>query len=90
MVLAATSSIKIAHAAFDAAVKQYTAERLTLRKGSMVLRDHKPGFQIRTNEASEPEPEQLEHLRHGNNYCPFGVIRGPIAPGIVFWIRPRT
>jgi hypothetical protein len=42
MVLAATSSIMIAHAAFDAAVKQYATERLTLRKGAMVLRDHTP------------------------------------------------
>lgn len=42
MVIAATSSIMVAHAAFDAAVKQYTAEHLTLRKGAMVLRDHKP------------------------------------------------
>lgn len=42
MVLAAASSIEIAHAAFDAAVKQYAAEHLTLRKGAMVLRDHKP------------------------------------------------
>ena len=42
MVIAATSSIMIAHAAFDAAVKEYAAEHLTLRKGTMVLRDHKP------------------------------------------------
>jgi hypothetical protein len=42
MVIAATSSIMIAHAAFDAAVKEYAAEHLTLRKGAMVLRDHKP------------------------------------------------
>ena len=40
MVIAATSSITIAHAAFDAAVRQYAAERLTLRKGAMVLRQH--------------------------------------------------
>ena len=42
MVIAVTSSIEIAHAAFDAAVRQYACERLTLRKGAMVLRDHKP------------------------------------------------
>jgi len=42
MVIVATSSIMIAHAAFDAAVKQSPDERLTLRKGAMVLRDHKP------------------------------------------------
>jgi hypothetical protein len=40
MVIAATSSIAIAHAAFDAAVVQYSGERLTLRKGVMVLREH--------------------------------------------------
>src|SRR5690348_2004459 len=40
MVIAATSSIAIAHAAFDAAVVQYSGERLTLRKGAMVLREH--------------------------------------------------
>ena len=42
MVIAATSSITIAHAAFDAAVLQYAGERLTLRKGAMVLRKHEP------------------------------------------------
>ena len=42
MVIAVTSSIMIAQAAFDAAVKEYAAEHLTLRKGVMVLRDHKP------------------------------------------------
>src|SRR6516164_2977249 len=40
MVIAATSSSAIAHAAFDAAVVQYGGERLTLRKGAMVLREH--------------------------------------------------
>jgi hypothetical protein len=40
MVVAATSSIAIAHAAFDAAVAQCSGERLTLRKGAMVLREH--------------------------------------------------
>jgi hypothetical protein len=38
MVIGATSSITIAHAAFDAAIRQYAGERLTLRKGAMVLR----------------------------------------------------
>jgi len=42
MVIAATSSITIAHAAFDAAVRQYAGERLTLRKGAMVLRKYEP------------------------------------------------
>jgi len=42
MVIAATSSISVAHAAFDAAVRQYGGERLTLRKGAMVLRSHEP------------------------------------------------
>jgi hypothetical protein len=42
MVIAATSSIEIAHAAFDAAVRQYANEHLTLRKGAMVLRKHNP------------------------------------------------
>ena len=40
MVIAATSSIVIAHAAFDTAVAEHTRERLTLRKGTMVLREH--------------------------------------------------
>ena len=40
LVIAATSSIVVAHAAFDAAVAQYSGERLTLRKGAMVLREH--------------------------------------------------
>jgi hypothetical protein len=38
MVIAASSSIAVAHAAFDAAVAQYTGEHLTLRKGVMVVR----------------------------------------------------
>jgi hypothetical protein len=42
MVIAATSSITIAHAAFDAAIRQYVSERLTLRKGAMVHRKHDP------------------------------------------------
>jgi hypothetical protein len=42
MVIAATSSITIANSAFDAAVRQYASERLTLRKGAMVLRKHEP------------------------------------------------
>jgi len=40
MVIVATSGIKIAHAAFNAAVRQYASERLTLRKRAMVLRKH--------------------------------------------------
>jgi hypothetical protein len=43
MVIAVTSSIMVAHAAFDAAVKQYANERLTLRKARWWLRDHQPG-----------------------------------------------
>jgi hypothetical protein len=43
MVIAATSSIMTAHAAFDAAVKQYASERLTLGKGAMEPRDHQTG-----------------------------------------------
>lgn len=41
-VVAATSSIMIGHAAFDTAVSQYRRERLTLRKGMMVIREHVP------------------------------------------------
>ena len=40
MVIAATSSIIVAQAAFDAAVAQFAGERLTLRKGTMVLCKH--------------------------------------------------
>jgi hypothetical protein len=40
MVIAATSNVTIAHAAFDAAVRQYAGDRLTLRKGAMVLRKY--------------------------------------------------
>jgi hypothetical protein len=42
MVIAASSSITVAHAAFDAAEKQFIGERLTLRKGAMVIRDSGP------------------------------------------------
>jgi hypothetical protein len=40
--IAATSNIEMAHAAFDAAVRQYASERLTLRKGAIVPRKHDP------------------------------------------------
>jgi hypothetical protein len=40
MTIAATSSIVIAQAAFDVAVSEHENERLTLRKGAMVLREH--------------------------------------------------
>ena len=38
MCIVATSSIIVANAAFDAAVEQFAGERLTLRKGTMVMR----------------------------------------------------
>jgi hypothetical protein len=41
-VVAAASSVTIEHAAFDAAVAQYAAERLTLRKGAQVIREYSP------------------------------------------------
>jgi hypothetical protein len=42
MVIAATSNAGIAHAIFDAAVRQYANKRLTLRKRAMTLRKHNP------------------------------------------------
>ncbi len=41
-VLAASVSVTIAHAALDTAICEYPGQRLTLRKGSMVIRDHEP------------------------------------------------
>ncbi len=41
-VLAATASVAIANAALDTAISEYPGQRLTPRKGSMVIRDHKP------------------------------------------------
>lgn len=41
-VVAVTASITIGHAAFDAAVSQYPGERLSLRKGSLVIRERGP------------------------------------------------
>jgi len=38
--VAATASITVGHAAFDAAVSQYDGERLTLRKGALLIREH--------------------------------------------------
>ena len=38
MCIVATSSIVVANAAFDAAVELFAGERLTLRKGTMVVR----------------------------------------------------
>lgn len=40
MVIAVSSNICVAHAAFEAAKKEYPAERLTLRKGIMLMREH--------------------------------------------------
>ncbi|HEY2531054.1 MAG TPA: hypothetical protein VGJ20_24500 [Xanthobacteraceae bacterium] len=40
MTIAATSNIVIAQAAFDVAITEYANERLTLRKGTMVIREH--------------------------------------------------
>ncbi len=42
MVIAGTSSIAIAPAAFDAAENKFVGERLTLRKGAMVIRESIP------------------------------------------------
>jgi hypothetical protein len=39
-VVAATSSIAIGHTAFDTALTQYPGERVTLRKGIMVIREY--------------------------------------------------
>jgi hypothetical protein len=39
-VIAASGSVYLAHAAFDEAVKQYPDQRLTLRNGIMVMREH--------------------------------------------------
>jgi hypothetical protein len=39
MVIAVASNVSIAHAAFDAAFKEYPNERLTLRMGIRLLRD---------------------------------------------------
>jgi hypothetical protein len=41
-VIAASSSIAISNAAFDVAVSEYRSQRVTLRKGAMVLREHLP------------------------------------------------
>ena len=39
MCIAATNSVAVAHAGFDAALKEYANDRLTLRKGIMQMRD---------------------------------------------------
>ena len=41
-VVAATASIAIGHAAFDAAISAYPRERLALRKGALLIREHAP------------------------------------------------
>jgi hypothetical protein len=41
-VIAASASITISNAAFDAATREYPTERLTLRKGAMLIREHAP------------------------------------------------
>lgn len=39
-VVAAAGTITVAHAAFDAAVKNWPSERFTLRQGIMLIREH--------------------------------------------------
>jgi hypothetical protein len=41
-VIAACASVTIAHAALDMAIAEYPGQRLTLRKGAMVIRQHRP------------------------------------------------
>ena len=41
-VVAATASITIGQAAFDVAVSQYPGQRLALRKGATLIREHPP------------------------------------------------
>jgi hypothetical protein len=41
-VIAALSSVAISNAAFDVAVSEFRGQRITLRKGAMVLREHSP------------------------------------------------
>lgn len=38
--VAASGSIVLAHAAFDAAIKEWPDERFTLRNGIMLMREH--------------------------------------------------
>ena len=40
--VAATANVTVAHAAFDAAVKNWPAERFTLRSGLMAIREYCP------------------------------------------------
>jgi hypothetical protein len=40
--VAASGSIVLAHAAFDAAVKEWPHKRFTLRNGIMLMREHPP------------------------------------------------
>ena len=41
-VIAASASITISNAAFDAAMREYPTQRLTLRKGATLIREQKP------------------------------------------------
>jgi hypothetical protein len=41
--VAATSTITIAQAAFDTAVANWPGERCTLRQGTMLIREHQRG-----------------------------------------------
>jgi hypothetical protein len=43
-VMAAAGHIDLARAAFDAAVREFPNERLTLRNGIMVIQDHDPAL----------------------------------------------
>lgn len=43
-VMAAAGHIDLARAAFDAAVRKFPNERLTLRNGVMVIQDHDPAL----------------------------------------------
>lgn len=53
-VIAACASITIAHAALDMAIAEYPGQRLTLRKGAMVIREHKADTQNVSQECPRP------------------------------------
>ncbi len=40
--VAATSSVTVRHAAFEAALRNWPHERFTLRNGILIMREHKP------------------------------------------------
>jgi hypothetical protein len=66
-VIAASSSVTIAHAALDAAIADYLDQRFTLRNGILVIRDHAPNNE--GDAGIPPDRGRIPALRANRHHC---------------------